>query len=107
LESKIAGHPELFTSCSSVRDTLGLFLYHYCLLDATEIILENEVQLVKVAFGRIRIFGGTARTVLDEPFVLKATFNYFQEKALSLVSAAKRAMLHSDNASVHKNMWGP
>ncbi|KAG0314046.1 hypothetical protein BG000_005676, partial [Podila horticola] len=68
LESKIADHPELFTSCSSLRETLGLFLYRYCLLDATEIVLENEVQLVEAAFGRIKIFAGTARTVLDEPF---------------------------------------
>ncbi|KAG0338494.1 hypothetical protein BG005_003700, partial [Podila minutissima] len=68
LESKIADHPELFTSCSSLRETLGLFLYRYCLLDATEIVLENEIQLVEAAFGRIKIFGGTARTVLDEPF---------------------------------------
>ncbi|KAI8355366.1 hypothetical protein B0O80DRAFT_449081 [Mortierella sp. GBAus27b] len=105
LESKIADHPELFTSCSSLRETLGLFLYRYCLLDATEIVLEDEVQLVEAAFGRIKIFGGTARTVLDEPFVLKATFNYFQEKDPSLVSAAERAMLHSNNASVHGNMW--
>ncbi|KAF9271311.1 hypothetical protein BGZ74_006202, partial [Mortierella antarctica] len=37
LETKIAEHPELFTSCSSLRETLGLFLYRYCLLDATEI----------------------------------------------------------------------
>ncbi|KFH61880.1 hypothetical protein MVEG_12308 [Podila verticillata NRRL 6337] len=105
LESKIADHPELFTSCSSLRETLGLFLYRYCLLDATEIVVENEVQLVEAAFGRIKIFGGTVRTVLDEPFVLKATFNYFREKDPSLVSAAERAMLHSDNASVHGCMW--
>ncbi|KAI9241257.1 MAG: hypothetical protein BYD32DRAFT_458061 [Podila humilis] len=76
----------------------------YCLLDATEIVLENEVQLVEAAFGRIKIFGGTAKIVLDEPFVLKATFNYFRETP-SLVSAAERAMLHSGNASVHGCMW--
>ncbi|KAG0083635.1 hypothetical protein BGZ93_001680, partial [Podila epicladia] len=105
LENKIAQNPKDFTSCSSLRETLGLFLFRYCLLDATEIVLENEVQLVEAAFGRIKIFGGTARTVLDEPFVLKATFNYFREKDPSLVSAAERAMLHSDNASVHGNMW--
>ncbi|KAF9322590.1 hypothetical protein BG006_002262, partial [Podila minutissima] len=99
LENKIAQNPKDFTSSSSLRETLGLFLYRYCLLDATEIVLENEVQLVEAAFGRIKIFGGTARTVLDEPFVLKATFNYFQEKDPSLVSAAERAMLHSNNAS--------
>ncbi|KAG0314652.1 hypothetical protein BG000_005475, partial [Podila horticola] len=99
LESKIADHPELFASCSSLRETLGLFLYRYCLLDATEIVMENEVQLVEAAFGRIKIFGGTARTVLDEPFALTAAFNYFREKDPSFVSAAERAMLHSANAS--------
>lgn len=60
---------------------------------------------MEAAFGRIKVFGGTARAVLDEPFVLKATFNYFWEKDPFLVSAAERAMLHSDNASVHGSMW--
>ncbi|KAG0247773.1 hypothetical protein BG011_000951, partial [Mortierella polycephala] len=105
LETKIDKHPKKFASFSSIKETLGLFLYRHCLLDATEIVLENEARLVEVAFGRIKIFGGTARTVLDEPFALKATFNYFREKDPSLVSAAERAMLHSDNPSVHGNMW--
>jgi len=56
LERKITDYPELFTSCSSLRTTLGLFLYRYCLLDAAEILLENEVQLVEAAFGRIKSF---------------------------------------------------
>lgn len=95
LECKITDHPELSTSCCSLKETLGLLLYHYCWLDATEIVLENEVQLVKAAFSRIKIFGGTARTVLEVPFVLEANFNYFREKDPSFVSFAKRAMLHS------------
>lgn len=36
------------------------------MLDEIEIILENEVQLVEAAFGWIKIFDGTARTVIDE-----------------------------------------
>ncbi|KAG0375312.1 hypothetical protein BGX24_009270 [Mortierella sp. AD032] len=40
LEVKNAEHPELFTACSSIRGTL---------------------------FGRIKLFGGATRTVLDEP----------------------------------------
>ncbi|KAF9176476.1 hypothetical protein BGZ50_000587, partial [Haplosporangium sp. Z 11] len=105
LETKMAQHPEQFTSVSSIREILGLYLFRYSLLDAAEIVLENEAQLVEAAFGRIKIFGGAARTVLDEPFVLKATNNYFREKDPSLISASERAMLHSDNASVHGNMW--
>jgi len=80
LERKIADHPELFKSFSSIRDTLGLFLFRHNLLDATEIVLENEAHLIEAAFGRIKLFGGTARTVLDEPFVLKATKAYFQDR---------------------------
>ena len=105
LESKMAEHPEHFRDLSSIRDTLALFLFRYNLLDATEIVLENEAHLIEAAFGRIKIFGGTARTVLDEPFVLKATKAYFQERDPLLLAAAERAMLHSTNASVHGNMW--
>ncbi|KAF9275530.1 hypothetical protein BGZ88_002278, partial [Linnemannia elongata] len=105
LERKIADHPELFKSFSSIRDTLGLFLFRHNLLDATEIVLENEAHLIEAAFGRIKLFGGAARTVLDEPFVLKATKAYFQERDPLLLAAAERAMLHSNNASVHGNMW--
>ncbi|OAQ25200.1 hypothetical protein K457DRAFT_783563 [Linnemannia elongata AG-77] len=54
---------------------------------------------------RIKLFGGTARTVLDEPLALKANINYLQERDPSLVSATERAMLHFDNPSVHGNMW--
>ncbi|KAI8606414.1 hypothetical protein EDD21DRAFT_349130 [Dissophora ornata] len=43
------------------------------LLNASETVLENDVQLVEAAFGRIKVFGGAARTVVDEPFALKAT----------------------------------
>ncbi|KAG0265886.1 hypothetical protein BGZ95_003186 [Linnemannia exigua] len=89
LERKIADRPELFKSFSSIRDTLGLFLFRHNLLDATEIVLENEAHLIEAAFGRIKLFGGTARTVLDEPFVLKATKAYFQERDPLLLAAAE------------------
>ncbi|KAI8356979.1 hypothetical protein B0O80DRAFT_446273 [Mortierella sp. GBAus27b] len=105
LENKIANHPELFSSCSSIKESIGLFLYRHRLLDAPSTVLENDVQLVEAAFGRIKLFGGTARTVLDEPLALKATENYFHEKDPSFVSAAERAMMHSTNATVHGNMW--
>ncbi|KAF9158137.1 hypothetical protein DFQ26_007956 [Actinomortierella ambigua] len=68
-------------------------------------MLDNDVQLVEAAFGRIKLFGGAARTVLDEPLALRATENYFHVKDPLFVSAAERAMMHSTNASVHGNMW--
>ncbi|KAF9978798.1 hypothetical protein BGZ65_006848 [Modicella reniformis] len=105
LEDKIAKHPEPFTSCSSIKESPGLFFNRHRLLDATLTMLENDVQLVEAVFGRIKLFGGSARTVLDEPLALKATENYFHVKDPSFISAAERAMMHSTNASVHGNMW--
>ncbi|KAK3847910.1 MAG: hypothetical protein J3R72DRAFT_485549 [Linnemannia gamsii] len=64
LEPKIAEHPELFTSCSSIRETLWLLLYRHHLLGAFSTVLENDVQLVEAVFGRIKLFGGAASTVL-------------------------------------------
>ncbi|KAF9145341.1 hypothetical protein BGX30_009351 [Mortierella sp. GBA39] len=104
VETKIANHPELFTSCSSARETPELFLYRHRLLDAPSKVLENDVRLVEAAFGRIKLVGGAARTVLYEPLALKATIDYFYEKDPSLVAAVERAMLHSDNPSIHGNM---
>ncbi|KAH7042962.1 hypothetical protein BKA57DRAFT_508321 [Linnemannia elongata] len=60
----------------------------------------DPLHPVEAAFGRITLFGGTARTVLDEPLALKAIINYLQERDPSLVSAAERAMLHFDNPSL-------
>ncbi|KAF9115140.1 hypothetical protein BGX30_006395 [Mortierella sp. GBA39] len=85
-------------------DARALPLRHH-VLDAPSTVLENDAQLVDAAFGRIKLFGGTARTVLDEPLALKATINYFWERDPSLVATAERAMLHSDNPSVHGIMW--
>ncbi|KAI1290548.1 hypothetical protein EDD11_009178, partial [Mortierella claussenii] len=97
LEDKISKHPKDFASCSSIKETLGLFLFRHNLLDATEIVLESDVHLVEAAFGRIKLFGGAARTVFDEPFVLKASQNYFQEKDPMFIAAAERVMLSSKN----------
>ncbi|KAF8938717.1 hypothetical protein BGZ58_000323 [Dissophora ornata] len=105
LESKIAKHPEQFASLSSIKETLGLFIYRWFILGETAIVLEDEAQLVEAAFGRIKMLEGNARTVLDEPFVLKAAKNYFNQKDPLFIAAAKRAMLSSSNPSVHGNMW--
>ncbi|KAF9981364.1 hypothetical protein BGZ75_007369 [Mortierella antarctica] len=105
LETKMLEHPDIFKNVSSIRNTLALFLFRFNLLDATEIVLENEAHLIEAAFGRIKLFGGVARTVLDEPFVLKAVKAFFHESDPLLLADAERAVLHSSNASVHGNMW--
>ncbi|KAK5809643.1 hypothetical protein F5H01DRAFT_369529 [Linnemannia elongata] len=59
----------------------------------------DPLHPVEAVFGRIKLFGGTTRTVLDEPLALKASINYLQERDPSLISAAERAMLHFVNPS--------
>ncbi|KAK3838833.1 MAG: hypothetical protein J3R72DRAFT_512002 [Linnemannia gamsii] len=106
LEAKFLKHQgEHFKNMSSIRDTLGLFLFRYNLLDATEIVLENEAYLVEAAFGRIKLFGGAARTVIDEPFVLEAVKAFIQGSDPLLLAASERAMLNSTNPTVHGNIW--
>ncbi|KAF9309005.1 hypothetical protein BG003_010314 [Podila horticola] len=46
---------------------------------ADSLVLEKAVpELGERAFGRIKIVDGAARTVVDEPFALKAAENYFK-----------------------------
>lgn len=40
------------------------------------------MEFIEAAFGRIKLFGGIARTVLNEHFVLKAVKAFFFIKAI-------------------------
>ncbi|KAF9202190.1 hypothetical protein BGZ59_002282, partial [Podila verticillata] len=79
--------------------TLALFLFRNSLQDETGIVLENEAHLIETAFGRIKLFRGAARTVIDEPFILKAIQAYFQEKDPVIFAAAAERVLYSTNSS--------
>ncbi|KAF9416857.1 hypothetical protein BGZ76_004592, partial [Entomortierella beljakovae] len=105
VQSKMSNYPEMFTSYSSIEETLGLFLYRWYLLGETAFILEDEALLVEAALGRIKILAGEARVVMDEPLVLKAVQNYFNHKDPLFVAAAERVMLTSIESSVHGNLW--
>jgi hypothetical protein len=59
-------------------------------------VLESEAHLIEAAFGRIKLLGGAARTINDEPFVLKAIKASFQERDPLLLAAAKRVMSLSE-----------
>ncbi|KAI8057141.1 hypothetical protein BDF22DRAFT_227367 [Syncephalis plumigaleata] len=106
LEAKIAEYLNYFTGRLTIKEAFGLFLSHYYRLGDPSLVLENDtVWLVEIGFGHIKFFNGVARTVLDEPFVLKATENYFQVKDPLLISQAKQGMLQSNNPTVHGIMW--
>ncbi|KAI8054588.1 hypothetical protein BDF22DRAFT_654729 [Syncephalis plumigaleata] len=84
LEAKIAEYLNYFTGRLTIKEAFGLFLSHYYRLGDPSLVLENDgAWLVEIGFGHIKFFNGVARTVLDEPFVLKATENYFQNQPVS------------------------
>ncbi|KAF9897350.1 hypothetical protein BX616_005754 [Lobosporangium transversale] len=103
--NKMKKHPSEFKSCPSIEVILGLFLYRWFLLGEKEFVLDDQAQLVEAALGRIRMLGGKAKTVLDEPFVLKSAINYSKEIDPLFMSAAEQAILHTTNAQAHRSMW--
>ncbi|KAF9411002.1 hypothetical protein BGZ76_005402, partial [Entomortierella beljakovae] len=105
MTNKMKIHPEEFSSFSSIEETLELFLYCWYLLGETTFILEDEALLVEAALGRIKILGGNARVVMDEPIVLRAVQNYFKQKDPMFIASAERIMLSSTNPSVHGSQW--
>ncbi|KAF9374896.1 hypothetical protein BGX21_003999, partial [Mortierella sp. AD011] len=105
VEAKIAQHSEQFVAVASIKETLELFIFRWFMLGETVMVLEDEARLVEAAFGRIKMLGGNARTVLDEPLALKAAINYFNHKDPLLIKAAQRATSSSHNPSVHGAMW--
>lgn len=58
-------------------------------------------ELVERAFDRIKIVDGAVRTVLDEPFVLKAAENYFKMLDPGFMKTVESWVQHSDKAQVH------
>ncbi|ORZ08266.1 hypothetical protein BCR41DRAFT_399329 [Lobosporangium transversale] len=74
-------------------------------IEKKEFVLDDQAQLVEAALGRIRMLGGKAKTVLDEPFVLKSAINYSKEIDPLFMSAAEQAILHTTNAQAHRSMW--
>ncbi|KAI8052399.1 hypothetical protein BDF22DRAFT_688047 [Syncephalis plumigaleata] len=99
LEANMDKHLEDFPA-------LGLFLFGHYHLGKSSIEFEyTNAWLVEAAFGRIKFLEGVPKTVLDEPFVLKATINYLQVKDPLLISTSQRAMQLSDSPSAQGSMW--
>ncbi|KAI8047548.1 hypothetical protein BDF22DRAFT_718242 [Syncephalis plumigaleata] len=106
LETKMDRHLKNFSKRFSIKEALGLFLFGHYHLGKSSIEFEHtDAWLVEAAFGRIKFLEGVPKTVLDEPFVLKATINYFQVKDPLLISSLQRAMQLADSPSAQGSMW--
>ncbi|KAG0271600.1 hypothetical protein BGZ97_011204, partial [Linnemannia gamsii] len=79
LENKHRENLSIFKEPRTVEEVLGLLFFQRYIFGAYRLVLQEAVpELVEHALGRIKIVDGVTRTVLDEPFVLKAVENYFK-----------------------------
>ncbi|KAF9297268.1 hypothetical protein BGZ74_009949 [Mortierella antarctica] len=99
LENKCRTNLSIFKELQTVEEVLGLFLFQ-CL------VLKKAVpELVERAFGRIKIIDEAARTVLDEPFALKAAENYFKMRDPEFMKTMESWVQQSDRAQSHGYAW--
>ena len=106
LENKYRDNLSILEELQTVEEVLGLLLFQRHMFGADRLVFEEAVpELVERAFGRIKIIDGTARTVLDEPFVLKAAENYFRMRDPDFVKTMKSWVQQSDRAQAHGYAW--
>ncbi|KAK3812091.1 MAG: hypothetical protein J3Q66DRAFT_390536 [Benniella sp.] len=106
LENKYRDNLSILKELQTVEEVLGLLLFQRHMFGADRLVFEEAVpELVERAFGRIKIIDGTARTVLDEPFVLKAAENFFRIRDPDFVKTMKSWVQQSDRAQAHGYAW--
>ncbi|KAG0246712.1 hypothetical protein BGX31_009841 [Mortierella sp. GBA43] len=87
-------NPTTYPAGDSVKSTLKFATAAYIASGATTILEGNRLDLVEVAFGRIKKYEGKRFTAIDEPFALRAANNYFQKNDPGYLN------IHSDVATI-------
>ncbi|KAK3836314.1 MAG: hypothetical protein J3R72DRAFT_493794 [Linnemannia gamsii] len=106
LENKYRENLSIFKELRTVEEVLGLLLFQRYMFGADKLVLQEAVpELVERAFGRIKIIDGVARTVLDEPFVLKAAENYFEMRDSGFMETTEWWIRQSDRPQAHGYAW--
>ncbi|KAF8945873.1 hypothetical protein BGZ47_001832 [Haplosporangium gracile] len=106
LENKYRANLSIFKELRTVEEVLGPLLFQRYMFGADKLVLQEAVpELVQRAFGRIKIVDGVARTVLDEPFVLKAAQNYFKMRDSDFMKTMEWWVQQSDRAQAHGYAW--
>ncbi|KAF9115634.1 hypothetical protein BGX30_006203 [Mortierella sp. GBA39] len=106
LECKYLANLSIFKELRTVGEVLGLLLFQRYIFGADRLVLQGAVpELVERAFGRIKIIDGVARTVLDEPFVLKAAENFFKMRDSDFMKTIEWWVQQSDRAQAHGYAW--
>ncbi|KAF9176639.1 hypothetical protein BGZ51_000167, partial [Haplosporangium sp. Z 767] len=106
LENKYRQNLPVFQELRTVEEVLGLLLFQRYMFGSDTLVLQHAVpELVERAFGRIKIIDGSARTVLDEPFVLKATENYLRMRDSGFMKTMEWWMRQMNNPSAQGFAW--
>lgn len=106
LEDKCRKNPDVLQNLRTVEQVLSLLLFQRYMFGADVLVLEDaNPELVERAFGRIKIVDGVAKTVLDEPFAIRAAENYVRVMDARFMKTMDQWMQQSNNASVHGFGW--
>ena len=88
-----------------IRTTLKGFVLEHYLHGRPLLLNKEEAPLVEASVGRILHFGEETATVLDEPFALDASVNYFRQYDPGFHSAICTLLASGTNSSVHGHQW--
>ncbi|KAI1318391.1 hypothetical protein EDD11_006729 [Mortierella claussenii] len=103
-----------YTRYQNIQATLQLFVLEHYLHGRPVLINREEAPLVEASVGRILHTDQETKTVLDEPFALRAAVNYFSESDPDFHSANSANSANSaicnllgpvPNASVQGHTW--
>ncbi|KAF9947608.1 hypothetical protein BGZ65_008693, partial [Modicella reniformis] len=107
--SRMISRIDLFKSryakYQNIRTILQFFVLQYYLHGCPVVLHTEEAPLVEASVGRIMNVGGAKRTVLDEPFALRAAVNYFRKEDPDFHSAICSLFSLSPTASVLGSTW--
>ncbi|KAG0042031.1 hypothetical protein BGZ83_000989 [Gryganskiella cystojenkinii] len=105
--SKVVKFPWRYREYQSIRATLKKFVVQHYLFGSPLPLNKEEVQLIEASVGRIPGIGAKKKTVLDEPFVLLAAKNYFQEYDKNFHRELCVWFSASRKPFVHGHIWKP
>lgn len=106
LDYKYRKNLDVFYHLRAVEEVLDRLLFQRHMFGSHTLVLQDAVpKLVERSFGRIKIVDGAARTVLNEPFALKAAENYVRARDAGFMKSMEQWMQQSDNVSVYGFAW--
>ncbi|KAF9131410.1 hypothetical protein BGW39_001840 [Mortierella sp. 14UC] len=77
--SRVEASKTQYRKYRDIRMLLRLFVLQYYLHGRPVVLHSQEATLVEASVGRIMGAGRKKRTILDEPFALRATVNFFRK----------------------------